>query len=284
MSGCTPSQFVYTALSSSITLQANTAYYLASMELAGGDQWYNYGAISSTSVAAVSNAIYSANGSTWTAPFNVANTSYVPPNFTYLPPVQTTAGFITGDDLNNPAVIDNFTGWLGMEVVVGASALTVPSVGRICVAGNSGTHTVEFVSAATGTAVPGGSAVVNMSGCTPSQFVYTALSSSITLQANTAYYLASLELAGGDQWYNYGAISSTNVAAVSNAIYSANGSTWTAPSNVANTAYVPPNFTYLPPVQTTAGFITGYALNNPAVLDNFTGWLGMQVLVGASAL
>ena len=62
-------------------------------------------------------------------------------------------------------------------------------------AGNTGTHNVEFVNASTSTIVPRGSAQVNMSGCTPGQFVYAALLRSIILQAN---YLASREFAAGD--------------------------------------------------------------------------------------
>jgi hypothetical protein len=152
--------------------------------------------------------------------------------------------FLTGYALNNPILRSDFAGWVGMNVVIGTSPLTVSSLGRICVAGNTGIHTVEFVNASTSTVVPGGSAQVKTSGCTPGQFVYTVLSPSITLQANTAYYLASQEFAAGDQWYNLGTVSSTAVGVISNPVYSTDGINWALADNVANTAYVPPNFTY----------------------------------------
>jgi hypothetical protein len=84
-------------------------------------------------------------------------------------------------------------------------------LGRICVAGNSGIHTVKFVTASNGTDVPGGSLSMNMSGCTAGQFVYGTLTSPITLQANTAYFLATQEVSGGDLWYDYGTVTSTSV-------------------------------------------------------------------------
>ncbi len=151
--------------------------------------------------------------------------------------------FVTAFALNQPALRQNFSGWVGMEFTVGGEALTVTALGRVCIAGNSAIHAVELINAATGSALSGGSASVNMSGCTGGQFVYSPLAESITLQPNTAYYLASLETSGGDQWYDYGDILSTTVAAVNNAIYSYDGATW-IPLSGANTSYVPPSFQY----------------------------------------
>ena len=82
MAGGVAGQFKYTALGSPVTLQANTAYYLVSQEVSGGDQWYDTGGVSSTTAAAVNSSIYSANSVNWNA-YNAANTSYVPANFQY---------------------------------------------------------------------------------------------------------------------------------------------------------------------------------------------------------
>jgi hypothetical protein len=80
MAGCTGGQFVYAVLAGGpITLQANTAYYVASQENSGGDQWYDYGTVTTTTDASVTNSVYFFSGSwiTLAGP----NTSYVPPNF-----------------------------------------------------------------------------------------------------------------------------------------------------------------------------------------------------------
>lgn len=128
-----------------------------------------------------------------------------------------------------------------MNLTVGTQALTVSAVGRICVANNASTHTVKFVNAATGSDVTGASASVNMAGCTPGQFVYTAIAP-VTLSAGTSYYLVSQETAGGDTWYDLGGVSTTSDAAVNTAVYAYNGS-WITIST-ANVSYVPPDFQY----------------------------------------
>ena len=161
-------------------------------------------------------------------------------NFTCGPPPTT---FLTGYLLNGPRLRNDFGGWVGMKLALGANSLTVSSLGRICVAGNSQTHTVKFVNAGNGLDVPGGSTSVNMAGCVAGQFVYGAPGSSFTLQANAAYYLVSQEINGGDQWYEAGAISTASDAAVSNSVFSSDSSNWNS-AYWANTSYVPPNFKY----------------------------------------
>ena len=155
------------------------------------------------------------------------------------------ASFLTAYALSNATLRNNFTGWVGFKFVVGGTALSITSLGRVCISGNSGTHVVKLVNAASGTDVGGGSATVNLAGCTPGQFVYTALAPSVSLAAGSAYYVASQESSGGDSWYDWGGVSATNVASVSNAIYSWDSVSWLAPPIVANTSYVPPNFTYV---------------------------------------
>jgi len=176
------------------------------------------------------------NGTFW-AEFNGANTSYVPPNFLYTP----LSSFLTGPP-SGTALRNDFGNFVGTRFTVGASPLSTGSLGRICVAGNSGGHIVKLVNAATGIDVPGGLTVVNMGGCTAGQFRYADLASPVTLQANTAYYLVSLEVSGGDQWYDFGNVPTTSVATVNNAVYF-DGASWHAFGG-PNTSYVPPNFLY----------------------------------------
>jgi len=268
MAGCTAGQFVYTALPATISLQAGVSYELASLEVAGGDTWYDNGPVSATSDATVTNAVYY-NGN-WVN-FSGANTSYVPPNFEYT--VASGISYITtysGSDVRN-----NFSGWVGMRMTVGSNSLNVSSIGRLCLAGNLGTHTVKFAS--NGQDVPGGSVTVNMAGCTAGQFVYTALPATISLQASVSYELASLEVAGGDTWYDNGSVTATSDATVTNAVYY-NGN-WVNFSG-ANTSYVPPNFEYT--VAPGISYITAYSGSD--VRNNFSGWAGMQITVGSAPL
>ncbi len=314
MAGCTPGQFVYGAVNS-INLPAGAGYFLVSQETAGGDWWYDYGSISTTSVAAVNSSVYFLNG--W-IPAATTNTSYVPVNFQYAvgtqyqlttsvspagsgsivanpsstggtypagTPVQLTAiasagcvftnwtgtvtsaanpqtvtmsaaqtvtanfqcngagpvSFLTGYALNGPPLRNDYTGWVGMKLTMGASPLAVSSLGRICVANNAATHGVKLVTASNGADVPNGAVTVSMAGCTPGQFVYAAVNS-VSLQPGVTYLLVSQETAGGDRWYDYGSISTTNVAAVNSSVYFLNG-IW-IPAATTNSSYVPVNFLY----------------------------------------
>ena len=242
MSGCSPGQFQYNTLASSITLLASTSYYVVSQEQAGGDQWYDHGPLSSTSVATVDSSIYF-DGASWIALDN-ANTSYVPSNFRYSviapPPPSPGSPFVTGYNLNNRPLRNDFTGWVGMKLTIGATPVTVSALGRIFVAGNSGVHTVKLVKASDGGDVAGGSVSLSMTGGTAGQFSYVTLASSITLQANTSYYLVSQETQGGDQWYDFGSVSTTSAGVVDNAVWWS-GTSWMA-AGAGTVSYVPPNF------------------------------------------
>jgi hypothetical protein len=95
---------------------------------------------------------------------------------------------------------NDFSGWLGMKITVGAGPITVTSLGRMFYTGNNSTHSLKVVLASNGADVPGGGTSLNMSGGTAGQFKYALLSSPLTLAANTSYYVVSLETSGGDKW------------------------------------------------------------------------------------
>jgi hypothetical protein len=137
---------------------------------------------------------------------------------------------------------NDYGNFVGMKFTVGSTPMTVTALGRVCVPGNSGIHTLKLLNAATGVDVPGGSISVNMAGCTAGQFTYAALPGSVVLTANNSYFLASGETAGGDQWYNVGPITSTGAAAVNSAVYF-DGANW-IPIAGSNSSYVPPNLLY----------------------------------------
>jgi hypothetical protein len=114
-------------------------------------------------------------------------------------------------------VRNNLNAFVGMKLTVGSLPLTITSLGRIYVTGNTGTHTVKFVTASNGTDVAGGSVSINMSTGTPSNgFKYVTLAAPITLAANTAYYLVSQETSGGDQWYDSNTVLTTTTLATVN--------------------------------------------------------------------
>ena len=238
MSNCVANQFVYRALSSPITLPPWTSFYLVSQELFGSDQWYDHGTISTLADAVVNSSIYF-DGANWIS-VGAASSSYVPPDFQYTaPPPDPNPPFVTGFSSNNRPLRNNFSGWVGMQLTVSTNPLRVSFLGRICVAGNTGTHTVKLVDASTKADVAGGSVAVSMPGCVAGQFQYAALAGSITLPAGKSYYLVSQEFFGGDQWYEHGAVSTSTVATTNSSVYF-DGANW-IPADTTNTSYVPPN-------------------------------------------
>ena len=82
---------------------------------------------------------------------------------------------------------NDFAGWVGMEFTVGATPLTVTALGRMCAVGNGASHELRLVRVSDLTQVAGGTAVVSMAGAVPGQFVYAALSQTVTLAAGSSY-------------------------------------------------------------------------------------------------
>jgi hypothetical protein len=239
MGGCTAGQFQYTTLNATVTLNPGTTYYLLSQETANGDTWYDAGPVTSKSDAQVKGSVYS-NGASYVVTAS-PNISYVPPDFKYT--VLTAPGpqpLVTAFNLNNRPTRNDFAGFVGMNLMVGAKNLSVSSLGRVCSTNNSQTHTVQVVNAATLAVVA--SALVDMSNCTANTFVYKTLGSSATLAAGTSYYLASQETVNGDMWFDHGTLSTTGAAQSSSSAYFYNGSWQTIDG--PNTSYVPANLLY----------------------------------------
>ncbi|HLV97963.1 MAG TPA: right-handed parallel beta-helix repeat-containing protein [Ktedonobacterales bacterium] len=229
--------FKYVSLSSPVTLTANTSYYIDSAETSGGDQWYDYSTLlTTTGAASIPSAVYNAGSGYVT--YGSTDNSYGPVNLLYTTSFVT--GVSTGSQLRN-----DFGNYVGMKITVGSSSITVQSLGRYFVSGNSGTHTLEIVRASDGSVL--GSVSVNMGVGTPDSlgYLYATLSSPITLAANTSYYIVSLEVNGGDQWYgstSLPSLTATSVAAINAGVYFYNN-TWTTYGS-SGYCYVPLNFTY----------------------------------------
>jgi uncharacterized repeat protein (TIGR01451 family) len=237
MAGCAAGRYTYTALPNIITLPSETAFYLVTQELTGGDQWYDHGVVLPSADGTVNSSVYF-DGANW-VPVDLPNTSYALPNFQYLVGLTDTS-LITAYNQNSAALRRNFSGWVGLKLTVGLSPIVVNSLGRLVIAGNSGSHTVKLVQAANGIDVPGASVSLSTAGGIAGQFAYSQLANPVTLAANTAYYLVSYETEGGDQWYDYGPVTSKPGIAVNSAVYSFDGANWFT-VGVPNTSYVPPN-------------------------------------------
>ena len=114
---------------------------------------------------------------------------------------------------------NNTTQWVGTKLTIGSAPLTIYSLGRICVGGNTGTHTVKLVSASNSADLAGGAVQINMNGCTLGQFAYTALPAPLTLAANSSWYFVSWETAGGDLWYDMVPLVTAGSTRVNGAVY-----------------------------------------------------------------
>ncbi len=286
MSGVVAGQFVNADLATSVVLEPYTAYYVVSQEVANGDVWYDVdAAITGTAAAQVTSGIWGYGAGMWYT-YGGAGHSYGPLNVVYLDPsatTTTTVKFVTDRSLGS--LRSDFSGFVGMKIDVGASPLTVATLGRLMCPGNTATHTVKLVKAADGTDVTGGATTVTMSGATLGEFVHGTLASPVTLQANTSYLLLSQETAGGDAWYDVNTtVTTTTAASVSSGAWGYGGGAWYTYGSAGN-AYVPLDFSYTTTTTTTAADTTFVTSQTPGPLrNNFTGFVGMRVDVSTSPI
>jgi hypothetical protein len=135
---------------------------------------------------------------------------------------------------------NDFSGYVGMAIRVGANPVTVYALGRLMVAGNNGVHDVRVVDASNNSLVA--AVGINMSGGTPNSFVYNTLLTPVTLTASADYYVVSLESLGGDQWHDDGTtLATSGVASVTDSV---NGSGVNFTTHSPNTTYGPLDFLY----------------------------------------
>jgi len=201
-------------------------------------------------------------------------TTSSPINITVNPPGNQSPGaFVTAATLG--ALRNDFNGWLGMKFTVGTSPLNVTALGRYVITGNSGTHTMKLVNASNGSDVPNGSVSIALSGATAGQFQYGVLANSITLLANTSYYVVSQESPGGDEWaVETTTVTTSGVASCDGAILNSGNWIFRPP---ANTTFVPVNFLFGPPNQAPDVSIT-----SPAGGATFTAPANISVNATAS--
>ena len=133
----------------------------------------------------------------------IAATQHGEASFNSSPEVSATPGqgLVTSKTVGT--LRNNFSGFAGMVIRVGAVPLTVVGVGRIFVPGNTGTHIVKIADGATGVDVPGGTATIDLAaGGVNNEFVYGILPAPITLTPNTEYLVLSQETLGGDTFFD----------------------------------------------------------------------------------
>jgi hypothetical protein len=129
-------------------------------------------------------------------------------------------------------------------VRVGGADVSVTALGRVVVAGNSHSHTVKLVAAATGADVA--SASVDTAGAPAGTFKFANLAAPVILHANTTYYLVTQETAGGDAWYDYDThLVTTGVGADIGAVWAFAGTppSWN-PGGGPGMGFGPANFLY----------------------------------------
>ncbi len=116
--------------------------------------------------------------------------------------------------------------YMGMKFTVGASNITVTSLGRLKIAGNSGTHNM-IIASSSGTTLA--TVDVSVASGTDGQYVYVPLTAPVTLTAGTSYFLVSLEAA--DTFYRSFTIVSTAGSAINQAYRQAPNGGWNAVGN-----------------------------------------------------
>lgn len=194
--------------------------------------------------------------------------------------VASGSGFVSSFVLGTAR--NNYTGWVGMAIAVGNAQITVTSLGRMVAPGNSGTHSLKIVNAASGSDVSGSLTSVNTAGAPSGSFLYATLSSSVVLQANTSYYIMTQESFGGDQWYDLNtSLQNASVASITAPVYSS-GSSYITIGGMAAHSYGPVDFRYTAGSTGSSTFVS--SVTPGTVRNDFSGWVGVSVTIGANAV
>lgn len=148
--------------------------------------------------------------------------------------------FVTG---GSGSLRNDSNDWFGMKVTIGAKPVVIRSLGRVVNAANSGSHTVKVVRISDNSTVA--SVLVSMAGGTVGTFRYQNLPASVTLPANTSYYIVSQEFQGGDTWYDSnGTVDNRSVATINAAVSSPDGVTGWNVGTIPGRSYGLLNFQY----------------------------------------
>jgi hypothetical protein len=176
---------------------------------------------------------------------------------TFQPPTNTPIGstggtsFVTGVSANG-TLRNNSTTYIGMKITIGGSNITVTELGRYFIAGNNQNHILKIIRVSDGAEIASTTISMGSGSIDGLGFKYAVLSPSITLSANTSYYIVSQETNGGDYWHDNlnTTLTTTTAAAINGSVYQ-NGASWVE-NGSAGLSYVPVNFKYTAGATTTS--------------------------------
>ncbi|HEX2721759.1 MAG TPA: fibronectin type III domain-containing protein [Gemmatimonadaceae bacterium] len=115
---------------------------------------------------------------------------------------------------------NDFTGSVGMSIVVAGEDLDVVTLGRPYALGNVQTHTLKIVDELSKAVIASVMLDTMQLPRSVGDFQYAPLPAPVTLTAGRTYYILSSEVSGGDQFYRHDAtVTTTEVAAVGGAIF-----------------------------------------------------------------
>jgi len=144
---------------------------------------------------------------------------------------------------------NDFTGWVGM-IIQPAANVQIASLGRWRLPMNSLSHQVKIVDADSGADVPNAIVTVVLAGLPDDAFVFTPLTTAITLTGGHSYYLMTDEATGGDNFLDYLQTTVTPTAdfQVLNPVYGDPTATpaiaYSVPTPAGGNCYGPVNLTY----------------------------------------
>lgn len=125
-------------------------------------------------------------------------------------------GFLQLEGAGTPR--NDFPGYIGMQITVGDNPITVKSLGRLFIYGNTEKHVLKLIDGRTGADIRGGS--VTVSGGENMEFTWGDLPRPVVLQKNKVYYVVSEERRDGDLWYHKDMkISTSDAAKCDGAVY-----------------------------------------------------------------
>ena len=119
--------FIYQPLTSSVTLAANTSYYMLADVSNGGGKWQSNALLPTTTDAKIIGDVYK-NGTDSYAENISGSYGYGPFTFTYTTGAGASKNFVTATGAN-ASLRNDYTGELGYAFTVGASPITVTSLG-----------------------------------------------------------------------------------------------------------------------------------------------------------
>lgn len=137
---------------------------------------------------------------------------------------------------------NNYSGWAGMEILIGANSLDIHEVGRVHAPGNVQQHAIKIVNKTTSIDLT--TVILDTIGGTDGMMQTAPVPNQVTLNKNSSYYIISKEMGGADLFYqDDSTVQPTGVATVVNAIKGDQIGPY-IPSGGANNCFGPLTFKY----------------------------------------